>query len=76
MNSRVGRGVGLIAVAVLAAFGIRRSGYKAAQRDRTAADAQSSLDIRRRADEAMRRAEGDTRPVDERIAEHGRLRDE
>ena len=75
-RSRAGRMVALVVIAVLAALGLRRSGYKAAQQDRAVADAKTSLDIRHRADEAMRRSEGDTRPVDARIAQHGRLRDE
>ena len=75
-RSRAGRMLGLVGLALLAALGLRRSGYKAAQRDRAVADAESSLDIRHRADAAMRRSEGDPRPVDDRIAQHGRLRDE
>ncbi len=76
INSRFGRAVGIAVGAVLLVVGIRRSGYNAARRDRAAADVQSSLDIRRRADEALRRSEGDMRPVDDRIEEHGRLRDD
>ncbi len=75
-RSRAGRMLGLVVMAILAALGLRRSGYKAAKHDRAAADAKSSLDIRHRADAALRRAEGNNRPVDDRIAQHGRLRDE
>jgi len=75
-GSRAGRFVALAGAAILATLGVRRAGYRAAKRDRALDDARAALDIRRRADEAMRRSEGDNRPADERIAKHGRLRDD
>lgn len=76
ITSRFGRAAALAAGVVLAFFAVRRSGYGAAKKDRALQDANAALDVRDRADEAMRRAEGDNRPVDDRLAEHGRLRDD
>ena len=75
-GSRAGRIAAFVALAALAALGLRRAGYRAAERDRAAEDVAGVLDIRARGDEAFRRAEGDTRPVNDRLAEHGRLRDD
>jgi len=75
-GSRAGRFAALVGAVILAILGVRRAGYRAAKRDRDMQDARAALDIRRRADEAMRRADGDNRPADERIAKHGRLRDD
>ncbi|WP_420011124.1 hypothetical protein [Tateyamaria sp.] len=76
ITSRFGRAAALAAGVLLAFFAVRRSGYRAAQEDRAIQDANAALDVRGRADEAMRRAEGDNRPLDDRLAEHGRLRDD
>lgn len=60
------------AAVVLAIFraGVRR------ERDRAEArDLRGALDVHHRVDEALRRHDGDTRPVDERLRAKGRLRD-
>ncbi len=76
VTSRAGRAAAAVAGILLTLLVARRAGYRAARRDRALEDAGAAIDIRRRADQAFRRAEGDTRPVDERLAEHGRLRDD
>jgi len=54
----------------------RRSGRKAARAEQAAEAAKSYIETRKRADAALRRAQADTRPADDRLAEHGRLRDD
>ena len=76
VTSRAGRALAAVAGVLLTLLAARRSGYRAARRDRALEDAEAAIDIRNRADKAFRRAEGDTRPVNERLAEHGRLRDD
>ena len=75
-GSKAGRmaaltGSALLAVALLYRKG-RRDAEQAAERDAL----QGYADTRKTADDALRASDGDTRPVDERLDEHGRLRDE
>ena len=64
---------GATVLGVLAVYGKgRRDAGKAGKRRRLA-DYRAT---RKRADAALRRAAADTRPADERLNEHGRLRDE
>ena len=55
---------------------LRPQGRKAAAREARAEAANASLGIRRRADQALQRADDDTRPAERRLAQHGRLRDD
>ncbi len=55
---------------VMAAVLLTRDAERAAERDAL----QGCVDIRKTADDALRASDGDTRPVDERPDEHGRLR--
>ena len=55
---------------VMAAVLLTRDAERAAERDAL----QGCVDTRKTADDALRASDGDTRPVDERLDEHGRLR--
>ncbi len=73
-GSKAGRMVALaggfvLSVALLYQRG-RRDAERAAERDAL----QGYVDTRKTADDALRASDGDTRPVDERLDEHGRLR--
>jgi len=74
-GSRAGRVVSAIGAFLLALAAAKRSGRKAAQAEAEHAALEQYQATRQRADEALRKAEGDTRPVDARLQSHGRLRD-
>ena len=75
-GTRAGR---LVAAAGAAALGILAI-YGKGRRDARTAQEHEALenyaDTRRRADEALKRAEGNTTAPDERLKQHGRLRDD
>ncbi len=75
-GTRAGRLAALAGGAALALLLARRSGRKAAEAEAEIEANRASLDIRRRADDALQRAEDDTRPAERRLAQHGRLRDD
>ncbi len=54
---------------VMAAVLLTRDAERAAERDAL----QGYVDTRKTADDALRASDGDARPVDERLDEHGRL---
>jgi hypothetical protein len=63
---------------IAGAFGILVAyftGRSNAKKDSKIDDMENALDIRRRADEALRNFDGDTRPIDDRLRDLGRLRD-
>ena len=79
LNTRIGRLVGAALAGIgilLGAFlmGKREGGQRARERAREA-DRDNAQDIEERVDEALRKHDGDTRPVDDRLRERGRLRD-
>ena len=39
-------------------------------------DLEGAIDVHKRVDQALRDLDGDTRPVDDRLRKHGRLRDD
>ena len=79
LRSRPVRWLGLALAALLAGLGIhaagRREGRKEASERALERDVDNAKDIEERADEALRRLDGDTRPVDERLRARGHLRD-
>ena len=74
-GSRAGRVVSAIGAFLLALAAAKRSGRKQAEAQAERDALEQYQDTRQRADEALRKDEGDTRPVDARLQSHGRLRD-
>ena len=75
-TTRFGRMVaaaGALALGILTVYG---KGRRDAQRAEERRKLKDYAQTRKRADAALRRAEADTRPPDERLKEHGKLRDE
>ncbi len=75
-GTRIGRMVvaaGVAMVGILTVYGKGRRDEQRAEERRRLKD---YTETRKRADEALQRAEADKRPADERLEEHGRLRDE
>ena len=75
-GTRAGRLVaaaGAAALGILAIYGKGRRDARAAQER---ANLENYAETRKRADEALKRAEGDQTDPDERLRKHGRLRDE
>ena len=75
-GTRLGRMVvaaGALALGALALIGKGRRDEQRAEERRKLKD---YAETRKRADEALARAEADTRPADERLRQHGKLRDE
>ena len=73
--SDAGKILGGAIVVLLAYFGARRSGAKAERRKQEKKKWRDYSDTRKRADQAARDADGDMRPVDERLRDSGALRD-
>ena len=73
-GTRIGRMVAAAGAVIVAAAAL----YGKGRRDATLAQEHDALKsyakTRKRADDALRRAKVDTRPADERLKEHGRLR--
>lgn len=64
------------ALGVLAAYlGGQNSGKKSERLRQERKDTQNARQIEERVDETIRKHDGDTRPVDERLRDKGRLRD-
>lgn len=74
-GSTVGRYLAIAGGILLAAWVVYARGKSAARAEAEVDDLKGALDVHHRADEALRRADGDTRPVDERLRGHNRLRD-
>jgi hypothetical protein len=78
-GSRVGRAVGGAVVLLLAVLGVytagRREGSQRAKSQAKEADYEHAEQIRERKDDALRRLDGDTRPVDERLHDLDGFRD-
>ena len=75
-GTRLGRiavAAGALALGALALIGKGRRDARLAEERRKLKDYQET---RKRADDALARAEADTRPPDERLKQHGKLRDE
>ena len=75
VTSEIGQYIGGAIVVLLAYFGARRSGAKAERRKQEKKKWRDYSDTRKRADQAARDADGDMRPVDERLRDSGALRD-
>lgn len=75
INSKFGQAVGAALAILGAALLIYRKG-KASQRDaQERENLEEYRNVRQDVDDAVRRSDGDTRPVDERLSKHGALRD-
>ena len=74
--TRIGRMAVAAGVFVLGALALIGKGRRDAQRAEERRKLKDYHETRKRADEALQRAEADTRPADERLKEHGRLRDD
>ena len=75
-GTRIGRMVVAAGVAMVGILTVYSKGRRDAQRAEERKRLQDYAETRKRADEALERAEADTRPADERLKEHGRLRDD
>ncbi len=73
-GSKAGRMVALAGGFVLSVALLYRKGHRDAERAAERDALQGYVDTRKTADDALRASDGDTRPVDERLDEHGRLR--
>ncbi len=65
---------GAIGVTLVFLFG-RSNGKKTERLKMERADSQNASEIRERVDDTLRKHDGDTRPVDDRLRDKGRLRD-
>lgn len=65
---------GAIGIASVFLFG-RSNGKKTERLKMERADSQNASKIRERVDDTLRKHDGDTRPVDDRLRDKGRLRD-
>ena len=75
-GTRIGRMVvaaGVAVIGILTVYGKGRRDAELAEERRKLKD---YAETRKRADAALRAAEADTRPADERLRQHGKLRDE
>lgn len=79
LSTRAGRFLSAAVAGLVALLGVyaagRRDGSSRARQRASEADTERAREIEERADEALRRHDGDTRPIDERLRERGRLRD-
>ena len=75
-TTRIGRMAVAGGVFVLGGLAIYGKGRRDAERAEERRKLKDYHETRKRADAALERAEADTRPGDERLKEHGRLRDE
>jgi len=79
LGTRIGRWIGGALAAAAAVFTVlqmaKRQGAKDALAKVKEADQERSNEIEKRADDALRKHDGDTRPVDERLRGYDRLRD-
>ena len=75
-GTRIGRIVAAAGVAMVGILTVYGKGRRDAQRAEERRRLKDYTETRKRADEALQRAEADKRPADERLEEHGRLRDE
>ena len=74
--TRLGRMAVAAGALVLGALALIGKGRRDEQRAEERRKFKDYAETRKRADDALRRAEADTRPPDERLEEHGRLRDD
>lgn len=75
-GTRIGRmasAAGLFVLGILAVYGKGRGDAQRAEERRKLKD---YAETRKRADAALERAEADTRPADERLKQHGKLRND
>ncbi len=75
VTSKVGRIAAIIGAAFAALGFAYLRGRSSAKADQERKNLEEYKDVRKNVDEAVRRSDGDTRPVDERLREHGALRD-
>ena len=73
-TTRIGRMAVAAGVFVLGALALIDKGRRDAQRAEERRKLKDYQETRKRADDALRRAEADTRPADERLEQHGHLR--
>ena len=74
-SSKLGRAIAAIGAALLGVLLVYQRGRSDQRKDAKVEDMEHAIEIRKRADQAARDADGDTRPVDDRLREHKRLRD-
>ncbi len=75
-TTRFGRMAAAASVAVIGILTIYGKGRRDAELAEERRKLKDYAETRKRADDALQRAEADKRPADERLTEHGRLRDD
>ena len=75
-GTRIGRMVAAAGFAMVGILTVYGKGRRDAQRAEERKRLKDYQETRKRADAALARAEADTRPADERLKAHGKLRDE
>ena len=74
-TSRLGRWCALAGLALVTLFAIFRAGKSSARREQEIRNLEDYRETRKKADAAADVADNDPRPLDERLFEHGALRD-